>query len=189
MTRTQEAACPLTPPTDNPDALYEFVDSEWREVPRMGAVASLLASRLAEELSRFARANNLGLAMVAVLFRLGVDGSARRPSVAYVAFDRWPYTTPFKEDPPAFDVVPNLAVEVIHATTTANEVVVRVRDYFSAGVQRVWVVYLRQRLVYVYESPLDVRGLSEKDCLDGEVALPGFRLPLADLFAPLDKPA
>lgn len=188
MTPAQEAVLPLTPPTDNPDAHYEFVEGEWKEVPRMGAFASLLASRLAEELNQFARAHNLGLAMVEVLFRLAVEGPARRPDVAYVAYDRWPYTAPFEEDPPAFDVVPNLAVEVNSPSNTLDEIGDKNRDYFFAGVQQVWVIQPRHRHVYVYDAPDKVSMLSEKQELDGGTILPGFRLPLVTLFAVGTKP-
>jgi Uma2 family endonuclease len=178
----------LTPPTDKPDALYEFVDGQWKEVPRMGAFASLLASRLAEELNQFARAHNLGLAMAEVLFRLALDGPARRPDVAFVAYERWPYTAPFDDDPPAFDIVPNLAVEVNSPSNTLDEIADKNRDYFFAGVQQVWVIQPRHRHVYIYDAPDKVYMLSDKQELDGGKIIPGFRLPLATLFAVGTKP-
>lgn len=188
MTPAQEAVIPLTPPTDNPDARYEFVDGEWRERPGMGALAGFLASILVHHLNAFALPNRRGLAVSDVLFRLAPEGPARRPDVAFVAYDVWPFPASPAQDPAAVDVVPSLAIEVVSPTNTASEIIDKVRDYFFAGVRQVWVVYPLQRLVYVYESPLDVHGLSEKDELDGSDALPGFRLPLADLFAPLSKP-
>lgn len=189
MATAPETASPLTPPTDKPDALYEFVDGQWIEVPHMGAFASLLAFRLAEELNQFARAHKLGLAMAEVLFRLAPEGPARRPDVAYVAFDRWPYTGPFEDDPPAFDAVPNLAVEVNSPSNTLDEIEDKNRDYFFAGVEQVWVIQPRHRHVYVYDAPDKVYMLSEKQELDGGKIIPGFRLPLATLFAVGAKPS
>ena len=43
-----------TPPTDKPDALYEFVDGEWKETPRLGVFAGFVASMLSTELNAFA---------------------------------------------------------------------------------------------------------------------------------------
>lgn len=189
MATVPTAGVSLTPPTDKPDALYEFVDGQWRETPRMGALAGFLASILVSEINAFARPKRLGLAMSEVLFRLAPEGPARRPDVAFVASDRWPYTTPLEEDPPAFDIVPNLAVEVNSPTNTLDEILFKIRDYFFAGVQLVWVVAPRVRLVYVYESPEDVRVLSEKRELDGGAVLPGFRLPLADFFSTPARPS
>src|SRR5438876_10064342 len=112
MATIPETAVPLAPPTDKPDALYEFVDGEWRETPRMGAFAGLLASILVTELNNFARPNRRGLAVSEVLFRLDPDGLARRPDVAFLSSERWTYPTPLREDPAVFEVVPDLAVEV-----------------------------------------------------------------------------
>jgi Uma2 family endonuclease len=177
------------PPTDKPDALYEFVDGEWKETPRMGALAGFLASILVSELNAFARSKRRGFAVTEVLFRLHPNGPARRPDVAFVASDRSPFTAPEMDDPPAFDVVPNLAVEVVSPSNGFDEVIAKIRDYFFAGVQLVWVVIPRQRQVYAYESPEQVRILSEKHELDGGAMLPGFRLPLADLFTvPVSPP-
>ena len=63
-----------------------------------------------------------------------------------------------------------------------DEVIQKLVEYFQAGVRLVWIVHPVQRLVYVYESPTHVRGLSHLDELDGGAVLPGFRLPLANLF-------
>ncbi len=177
------------PPTDKPDGLWEFVDGEWKEIPRMGAVASLLAFDLAARIHRFADEKRLGVTTTETLFRLSPKGPARRPDLAFISYDRWPFTVPFTEDPPAFDVVPNLAVEVNSPSNTLEEIHGKVHDYFFHGVQLVWVLLPRQRFVYVYESIEDVRGLSDKRELEGGIVLPGFRLPLAELFGAGLKPS
>jgi Uma2 family endonuclease len=167
MATVSQTVAKWTPPTDKPDALYEFVDGEWKEVPRMGAFASLLASSLAQELNEFAQKNGLGLAMCEVLFRFAPEGPARRPDVAYVAFD----------------VVPNLAVEVVSPTNGYDEILGKVRDYFFHGVQLVWVISPRLRLVQVHESPEHSRVLTAQQELEGGSILPGFHLPLSSFFA------
>jgi Uma2 family endonuclease len=82
----------------------------------------------------------------------------------------------------AWAVVPALAIEVISPTDLAEEVVLKVREYFQAGVQLVWVVFPAEQQVYVYESPTKIRILSRVEELDGGSVLPGFRLPLTALF-------
>src|SRR5207244_2037726 len=102
--------------------------------------------------------------------------------VAFVSDERWPRARRVPDDA-AWDVVPDLAIEVVSPSNIANEVVAKVGEYFRAGVQRVWVVYPKQPLVYVYESPTAaIRVLRVGDELDGAPLLPGFRLPLATLF-------
>jgi Uma2 family endonuclease len=189
MSTMQGATGKWTPPTDKPDALYEFVDGEWKEIPHMGAFACLLASFLDRQIGLFAEQHRLGISMTETLFRLGPDGPARRPDLAFIAFDRWPYTAPFEDDPPAFDVVPNLAVEVSSPSNTLDQISDKNRDYFFAGVQQVWVLVPRYRHVYVYDAPDEVRIVSQKQELDGGKILPGFRLSVASLFAAGTKPA
>lgn len=55
-------------------------------------------------------------------------------------------------------------------------------QYFTAGVERVWVIYPSQSQVYVYSSPTSNTILAANEELDGEHLLPGFRLRLGELF-------
>lgn len=177
------------PPTDKPHGLWEYVEGVWKEVPRMGAFASLIAFVLGRKLGNFVEEQGLGLTMTETLFRLHPDGPARRPDLAFIKYDRWPYPEGLTEDLPAFDVAPNLAVEVNSPTNTFEEILDKVHDYFFHGVELVWIVMPRHRLVYIYDSPEDVRILSAARELDGGRVLPGFRLPLDRLFKATVKPS
>ena len=52
----------------------------------------------------------------------------------------------------AWDVAPDLAVEVVSPTDRAEELAEKIAEYFQAGVRLVWVVYPVFRLIHVYES-------------------------------------
>jgi Uma2 family endonuclease len=78
--------------------------------------------------------------------------------------------------------VPELAIEVVSLTNTADEVAEKLEEYFLLGVRIVWVVYPRQSMVYAYTSPKEVRVLTMGDVLDGGDVLPGFRLPVEKIF-------
>ncbi len=176
------------PGVGNPDLLYEVVNGEPLEVLPMGKLASLLATVLVIRLGIFAEQHKLGMPAVETLFRLSPTGPSRRPDVAFVAFDRMPASLDTTEDPAHWEVVPNLAVEIISPTNTFDAIDDKLEDYFHAGVQLVWVIRPVKRRIYVYESLTSVRVLMEKDELTGEPVLPGFRLPVAALFAALAKP-
>jgi Uma2 family endonuclease len=178
---TSAKATPSVQPDS--DTLYEVVNGERREIPHMGAWSGTVASMLAFYLNAFALPRKLGLAVTEVLFRPSEKSSSRRPDVAFVASDRWQVKAVLTDDPPEWTVAPNLAVEVISPTNTADEVLEKVREYFEVGVQLVWVVYPRQRMIYVYESFPQPRVLKEGDELDGGQVLPEFRLSLAALFS------
>ena len=84
--------------------------------------------------------------------------------------------------------MPDLAVEIISLTNTADEVAGKLEEYYQAGVRLVWVVYPVQMKIYVYTSTSQIRVLSPGDELDGGDVLPGFRLPLRELFEKAGQP-
>lgn len=77
---------------------------------------------------------------------------------------------------------PDLALEVISPTDSYGEVDEKVAEYFHAGTRMVIVVNPRSRRVIVYSSPRAALLLTESDVLDGGDVVPGWRLPLADVF-------
>lgn len=74
--------------------------------------------------------------------------------------------------PTQFTLAPDLAVEVVSPSNTADEI-------------QVWVVYPASRTITVHTAPNSARTLTETDALDGSDVLPAFALPLAELFAEL----
>ncbi len=64
----------------------------------------------------------------------------------------------------------------------ANEIVEKIEDYFSAGVEHVWVVYPTVKKVYVYDAPASVQILTREQVLEGGNLLPGFTLNLTEVF-------
>jgi Uma2 family endonuclease len=178
----------VNPTAVDEEPLYEVVNGERVEVPPMGAWAGSVASVLLHFLNAWAIPHRHGVATTEVLFRFRPNAPQRRPDLSFVSFDRWPYSSLPTEDPPAFDVVPNLAVEVVSPTNTAAEVEGKVEEYLQAGVELVWVVFPVPQRIHVYDSPTQARILRANDELDGGQVLPGFRLKIADLFAALVKP-
>ncbi len=55
-------------------------------------------------------------------------------------------------------------------------------DYFFAGVDRVWVVDSKRQCIFAYRSDTEVQQFKTGDILCDEELLPGFRLPVEDLF-------
>jgi Uma2 family endonuclease len=116
------------------------------------------------------------------LFRLdAARGLERRPDVAFVSYQRWPRDRKMRRAN-AWEVVPDLAVEVISPTNLAEAVAVKIQEYFQVGVRLVWVIYPRLCQIDVYESATQSRILKKTDELIGGEVVPGFRLPVAALF-------
>lgn len=174
------------PRVGDADALYELVNGE-KVVKPISTYENVLAGELHGFLREYVRANQLGRAVVEVMFDLPNVDNDRRPDVAFISFSRWLRS----RRPPtvnAWPVVPELAAEVVSPTDDMTDVMEKVEEYFRAGVSVVWVILPRQERVYIYSSPTAVRVLARGDDLTGDPVVPGFRLPLADLFPPPDEP-
>jgi Uma2 family endonuclease len=186
-TTTPFAAPPTLPSISLPeppgdDVLYEVVDNQIRELPPMGAREVDLASTLIRILSNFAWSHQLGRVESEMLFLLDpVKNLQRRPDLALVSYERWPRDRRIPAEP-AWEVVPNLAIEVISPKNLANDVVQKIEDYFKTGAQRVWVIYPNVSKVYEYDSPSSVRILTPEQSLEGGTVLPGLQVPLKDLL-------
>ena len=168
------------------DVLYEVVDDQIMELGPMGAYEIWLATELVVYLRNFARQHQLGRVVQELLFDFtAMVQRKRRPDVAFVSYERWPRqrSVPHAE---AWEVVPNLAVEVISPSDKGNDILDKVAEYFRIGVECVWVIFISQKQVYIYESPTQVRILACADELYGEPVLPHFRLPLATLFEDIE---
>ena len=80
------------------------------------------------------------------------------------------------------DVAPELVVEVLSPQDRWRDVTAKLADYFSAGVDRVWIVDPRVQRVLAYRTPVDRESFETGQLLQDEDLLPGFSLPVADLF-------
>ena len=99
-------------------------------------------------------------------------GLVRIPDVAFVSWARLPGRRVPREPIP--DLAPDLAVEVLSESNTADEMARKRREYFAAGVRLVWQVAPLARTVEVYTAPEQVMLLREEDTLEGGEVLPGL---------------
>ena len=59
---------------------------------------------------------------------------------------------------------------------------IKLHEYFDAGVQVVWWVYPLYKEVYVYTSPKTVTICTDDDTLSAAPALPELTMTVAELF-------
>jgi Uma2 family endonuclease len=100
------------------------------------------------------------------------------PDLAFVQSARVP------ADENAYPMLaPDLVVEVASSSQTGPSIEEKTSLYLAAGVRLVGIVDPIRRAVRVRRANGTSRLLSEQDERDGEDVLPGFRLPVARLFA------
>lgn len=146
---------------------------------------SVLAVALISVLNELVRRQNLGLVTGESGTMQIFGGLVRIPDVAYVSWDRTPDGRVPQD--PAPELVPDLAVEVLSESNTPGEMRRKRREYFEAGVRLVWEIDPRTRTAAVYTDPERQETLSKDQAPDGGDVLPGFTLPLRDLFAELNR--
>jgi Uma2 family endonuclease len=170
------------------DELFEIIDGRRIEIPPRSAYSATIASRVVLKMGAFADKRSLGEVVCAMLFRLPLEEDLkrnRRPDVAFVSYDRWPADRPQSTRDNAWDVVPDLAVEVTSPNDLANAQQEKISEYFRAGVRLVWAIFPERRIVHVYEAHDKIRVVTGAGILDGGIVLPGFELPLDRLFGPI----
>ena len=162
----------------NPEKEYEIVAGQPEEKVMGGARHGGIGARLLSRLCSYVEAQRLGgVYGPDTSFQIGPN--ERLPDVAFVAADR----IPLEGEPEGmWPFAPDLAVEILSPTDLHEKVSGKIREYFAAGVRQVWLVSPEYKTVTIYQSPTQVRMLTEEDELIGDEILPGFRCRLRELF-------
>ncbi len=163
---------------------YEIVNGELIDMGNSGAKHGYIAIILSSALFAVVMAQKLGaLFDSSTAFKMK-NGNKRSPDIAFFAKERLQGMT---ELPSGFlEGAPDLAVEVLSPGNTVEEIDEKIGEYFENGARLVWVVSPTQHYVLVYHCAQEPdRLLKSIDSLDGEAVIPGFSLPVADLFQKL----
>lgn len=81
-----------------------------------------------------------------------------------------------------FRGAPDLAVEVISPEDRANEVLAKVHMWLDSGCRSVWTVDPKTQTITIHNDKHRSITLEAGQTLDGGDVLPGFLLPVADIF-------
>jgi Uma2 family endonuclease len=175
-------------PMETDEAFYELVNGERVEMPPMSIRAVTVVSRLTTFLNAFALKNRLGEVFSEMLIQVPLpedEDRNRRLDIFFVSASKLATAAPEDLEANAWDVVPDLAVEVTSPTDRAEDQREKVVEYIHLGVRYVWEVYPKLQVVDVYDSTGLVRTFGPDSILTGDPVLPGFEVRLADLFSPI----
>ena len=161
---------------------YELVKGELKRMSPTGDEHGRVTMELAYALYQYVKLSNLGKVYAAETgFKLESDpDTVRAPDIAFVSMERIQATGRIQGYRGG---APDLAVEVLSPGNTKREMADKVKDYFAAGARLVWIVNPKPKTVSVYRSPSDIIMLTEKDTLEGGEVVPGFKIPVAEIFA------
>ena len=164
---------------ENKNRLFELHNGEI--VEKMASfIPSKIAMRIGRCLGAFVDDNALG-------YVTGADGSyilssntEFMPDVAYISKVRLPQQPERQVEGP-----PDLAIEVKSPSDSKRELRLKAETYLRYGTPMVWLGFPEDQHVEVYEQGKDVidRYLDDNDSVDADAVLPGFTLPLRQIFS------
>lgn len=159
---------------------YELVRGELRKYPYNDAAHGLCAGKLLVLLGQYIRDSGLGVGTVASGFLIEADPDhVRSADLAFVRNERYEAVS---DTSGYFPGPPDLAVEVVSIWDTYSEIEEKVADWLEAGTRAVVVVDPRRRTVKVHRSVTDAAVLSDKDTLAVDDVVPGWQMPVKDIF-------
>jgi Uma2 family endonuclease len=164
------------------DERTELVAGELLQRSPAGAEHGVVALRIGAWLLRFVEQRQLGVVCAAGTgFLIHQDpDTVRAPDAAFISRERLAEGRPPKKFWP---FAPDLAVEIVSPSESAEQVQERIRGWFAAGVRAVWMLYPGTASVHAYRSPSEIRIFQQGHALMcGDDLLPGFSCAISDLF-------
>ena len=162
------------------DRLCELVDGALVQ-KTADFIESYLATQVACRLIGFSNKHDLGIVLGAGGTLKILPDQVRIPDVCFISWDHFPNRQLPPEPIPS--LAPDLAVEVLSDGNTEAEMQRKLRDYFTAGVRLVWYIDPGTRSAKSYTGENQCVEVAESQSLSGGDVLPGFELPLSELFA------
>ena len=158
---------------------YELVRGELRRMPPPGIDHGRYIGRIYFSVGSYVMAHNLGEIVPGDPgFELD-DGHVRGPDLAFIRSER---LNPLGSQPGYYQGPPDVAFEVLSPNDRRADVDEKIADYLDAGTLAVVVVAPRRRTVRVHCPNAAVVTLTESDILEIPELIPGWRMPVADIF-------
>lgn len=159
---------------ENQGRLFEFINGEFIEVSPGRTSNSGYPHLISFAVRLFCRGNRIPcyISGEAGAYRIGENTVV--PDFAYKR-------TPLSDDYPD-PVAPLWVVEVVSPTDRPDEVRAKRNIYIEAGILY-WEMYPTSQSIDVYEPGKPPRAFGIDDTLDGGDVLPGFTLPMREIFS------
>lgn len=89
----------------------------------------------------------------------------------------------------ALKCAPDLAVEIVSRNESAEDLDEKVHSYLESGTKTVWVLWPRRRHAFAYHSDGSVQHVVAGEFLEAPGVLPGAKISLDEIFAPVGPAA
>lgn len=161
------------------DLSYELDEGELVVMTKPRPLHNRIVLRLSAEMVKYLDAHSVGEVFDSENLFVLSPNIKRAPDVSFLRTERAKQIDPNADIPGA----PDLAVEVLSPNDTVLAMRRKIRQYFAAGAQCVWIIYPETREVEVWKQPSQPQKvLQETDVLEDADLLPGFALRVGALF-------
>ncbi|MBI2298104.1 MAG: Uma2 family endonuclease [Armatimonadetes bacterium] len=158
----------------------ELIAGEVVEMPPASFGHGEVCHAIMRELGLWVKQHHLGRCSTndpGIVIARGPD-TVRAPDGAFYRAGRLPEPLVI----PYPDIPPDLVVEVVSEHDRHGDVLAKAGQWLSTGVQVVWVAWPSTTRITVYGPGDEIRLLGREDVLTCESLLPGFALPVRDVF-------
>lgn len=167
----------FTQQIENLDRNFELIHGEMVEKDS-SELRGWMMARMCGELYAQLSVPRRGRLAISVLCHIPDDDhNARQPDISYFVDDTRPIVRQG-----AVPLLPDLAIEV----KSPNDGFVGLREkancYLDNGSRLVWLVFPNERQIEIHTADAPIATLGIGDTLTGGDVLPGFALPLGELF-------
>lgn len=173
MTATEFASMP------SDGKKYELVRGVLVEVCRPNLEHGYIAGKLIYYLNSFMEAHPLGVVTTESGFVIARNpDSVRGPDVAFTSHERLQHI----DETGFVQSAPDLVVEIVSPNDKQSEIDEKIDEYLAGGTKLVWLFYPKNKGGFVIRPDGDPTPFGVNSVLDGEDVLPGFSLPVRDVF-------
>ena len=166
---------------DYPDYQMELVEGEIIVMSPSGLESGEIVAAIVAQLRNWVRPRKLGRVIASNGgFRLpNTDGDVRAPDASFIRAEKLPRST---ED--YAELVPDLIFEVKSKSDKLPKLRQKIQEFIELGTVVGVLVDPRTRTMEVYRYQQEKIVLKDGDVLEVEEILPGWKLPVVEVWAP-----
>ena len=159
--------------------IYEIAAGELITMPHPKSLHTLVAHKVYEALQSFLKQYGQSQALLEAGYILSLTPlTVRQPDVYVLTKERIRSTAPDGY----FEGAPEIAIEIVSPSDSAEYLERKVRDYLELGSTEVWVLYPTTKHIHVFSRTGLLKLFTEEQAIESPDLLPGFSVKVADLF-------
>jgi Uma2 family endonuclease len=157
----------------------EFIDGRIEQKMSPNLQHARIGQKLPARINEISEDAKLGLAFVEA--RCSFDGESYVPDISYFLWDRIPLDEEGRLAE-RVSISPDWSIEILSPGQTVAKLTARLERLVKKGVRLGWLIQPRKSRVFIVRPDQPVQIIALGEILDADPVLPGFALPVQELF-------